>query len=247
MTKITLNINEIARVKTGETTLDDAVKTHDGTSMGKLKGWINNFSIEYGEEETRIVQVVGKDGKGLLVGTYSDKENNLTPRMKYSDLEGTDNHLMKNPDYNSEDYGFYHDAEDGAFTPMAENDMLDLLRKNKDGDYLFQSTSLVSPNYKHMTLLRNNKFSKENEASFKKIAREFDNDVKKSEWSRKADKVYLKLQKDNPDVPVSELDKMLEKEMRSETGYGTMFEYLKSRGYEDKFEECNVRFVMRNK
>ena len=230
-------------------------KTHDGTSLGVLRGSLNYFIEKFGKDSEQNIMVMEADGSTRAeLYRPSDEHESLDINFEEEFGNAKDYHLIKNPDFDNwddlHDYGFYYDGGNGSweesFTPMTKDDMLDLLSKNNDGDYIFQSSTLTSNGGGYMSLLRNNDFSKSDEKRFKEVVKEFQNDVQKSDWSKKADKIFDEIQDEHEhDLPINELYVELGKRMKKETGYGTLREYLASRDYESKFKDCNVRFVMR--
>lgn len=253
-------IKEIVEIKQNpnyylEKAMEEIIKCDDdGTVISKeLRKWIDNFAKDYGTRTDQVVQVLDSNDTGLFIGGYSKEEGNITRRRTYDSLTGTNNHIMKNTDFDDEEgdeiYSWHYDGGDGSwentFSPMPQQDMLELLHKNGDGEYLFQSTTVVSPNGSFMTLLRNNDFNKKDEKLFKKTVKEFQKEVNKSDWSKTADKIFDEIQEEHSsDMSISDLYKELGKRMKKETGYATLRDYLNSKGFEDKFADCNVRFVM---
>lgn len=245
------SIKEIVEIKEKSLELDDVFKAiekcDDGTVINRqLKTHIQMFASEYGGEAEQYVQIANKNNELLLVGLYNGASTKITNNLTYNQLEGVDNHIMKNANIQTGEYGFYFDGENsrGFYTPLTEDDMLDILRTNKNGEYLFQSSTIVSDNGAYNTVLRNNNFSKSDEKAYKKLVKEYINDIHKSDWSKRYDEIYSSLQNENPNISIKELDITASKLMKEETGYGTMYDYLKSRGYEDKFRKCNTRLVM---
>lgn len=253
MNNLRLSIQEIADLKSGKKTLDEITRTHDGTSLGKIKGSLDYFIKEFAKDSGQNIMVVESDGS-TRAELYRNDLETLHVDFEAEFGEAKDYHLIKNPDFDNwdgtKDYDFQYDGKGGgwedSFSPMNKEDMLDLLSKNNDGEYIFQSSTLVSPNGSYMSLLRNNNFSKSDEKKFKESVKEFQNDVKNSNWSKKADEVFKEIQNEHShDMPINDLYVELGKRMKKETGYATMKEYIASKDYESKFKDCNVRFVIR--
>lgn len=231
----------------------ELTKTHDGTSMGQLKGAINKFADKYAKELRGYAKIIDKNHKRVSDDIeYSDDFGRNKNNIPYDELDDVDNHIIKTripyTGYgNSVLNDFYDETHLKDFTPMPYDDMVEIMKKNEDGEYLFQSSTLISNNQSYMSLLRNNDFSASDEKQFEALCKEFRNDVENSEWANQWEDTFRQIQEEDPFLFVhNDLDEVCSNRMREQTGYGTMREYLKSRDYETKFKDCNVRFVMHN-
>lgn len=226
-------------------------KTHDGTSMGKLKGTINKFADKYSKELDGYAEIIDKNYKRVSDDIkYSDDFGRNKNNIPYDELDDVDNHIIKTrvpyTGYgNSVLNNFYDETHLKTFTSMPYDDMMEIMKKNDDGEYLFQSSTLISNNKSYMTLLRNNDFSEDDEKKFQSVCKEFRSDVENSDWAKQWKDTFRQIQEEDPSLFVhNDLDEVCSNRMREQTGYGTMREYLESRDYETKFKDCNVLFVM---
>ena len=226
--KIVLSIQEIADLKGGRKSVDEIRKTHDGTSMGQLNGIIKNKADEYRKPPNQHIFIYDENlnEKMTLVGSWEDDKNG-TPKIPYNKIDTTNNHLIKTVGMNFDpfgeglhnnstyghfdmDGGRYSSDIDKSVSPFKQSDMSEILKKDKDGNYISRGITLISQGGSTMTLIKNNKFDTDNEKQYKKLCKEFQNDID----------YYI-----DEAIP--------------------FHEYMKSKGYESKFKECNVRFVMR--
>ena len=170
-----LTIQEIADWKEKGVLPQRLIKTHDGTSMGKINQSLNAFAHKYIGEIASIggrehLQIYDKDGKPYFNRAKVGGNFNVPVPMGELIRENVKNvHLTHN-----------HTTllSDGLPTMLSKADTDILLEKNMDSDYLFQSITATTPtkNNSKITLLRNNKFSTEDHSQFRKATEKMRNE-----------------------------------------------------------------------
>lgn len=232
---------------------EDLSKTHDGTSMGKigpiLDDWMENrYAMtcagfdENGKKvyETRVS--TPSAGPGLLEAEMGDEIKNI-----HCITNNTQGSIIKEGPSATIQTG------DGVLLVPGEGQLKSLTKKNKDGDYMFRSFSLVSPDNTRMTVLRNDSFSKENHKAYNETIKDFHKQTKayNTTFDKKVkDKVQNML--DNNDYPpemegkkVSELTDYARKEVLKE--YGSWEEQVYNKGkFPERFEQCNTKFRIKH-
>lgn len=138
-------------------------KTHDGTSMGKIKDNLNRFAKKYNQLDYEIAEIYDSNGK--LLKRISQKESaqvDLNEIIKEAKEKGwTGLHIEHNHPI--------LEYENVIPSPLSIPDMDKLRITNDDGEYIFQSITCESKNGFRMTLLRNDKFNIHNEGTFQNV------------------------------------------------------------------------------
>lgn len=213
-------------------------KTHDGTSMGRIKKPLNQFAEKYSQLDHEEASIYDKDGKELEhINQNKDTSVDLNEMTEYLNKEGiTGCHIDHN-------HPILH-YKDVIPSPLSIPDM-DMLRiKNDDGEYIYQSISCESMNGYRMTLLRNNKFSEKDEARFQTETAHFD------ESCRAYYEAFTKMSKDWGTHHMKEYYEQgysLEEFRDACTKYalgelGSFEDFIfEQRNYDKAFEECNCK------
>lgn len=92
MNNLRLSIQEIADLKEGRKSLEDIEKTHDGTSMGKIKGTLEDFIENHKLNKQQAVKVYEPD-KPSPSGHIK-----LSPDVPHGTTEEELEHIKKNMD-----------------------------------------------------------------------------------------------------------------------------------------------------
>lgn len=247
-----LTIREIADLKEGRKSLDEITKTHDGTSLGKISSVMDKWTqSKVGKRDYSSVSFT-EDGQ--IVQGSELRENQL------SDL-----HRMDNSGENGT-YTCTRIYENGSVEYQSTDIphhfiMNDLMDKNKDGEYLNRSISLVSYNGTRMTVVRNNKFNDENHDMFNKTCEDMEtaskeyNDMFSERWKARVQEMIdnrefpNKIKGHNLSSPIY-LSHYLEHKAKQEVlkDMGTWEQnVLKGQGFDKRFEECNTKFRVSRK
>ena len=142
-------------------------KTHDGTSMGQ--GFMNHVIPFIKRHATSNVSraLIFETDKKMGVGAIDEDE--ISWNIEHSRSGGKDLNLIRNVGAKTE-YDWHVDDNGNGFPFSVPNkeDMNLITEKNDYGEYAYRSMTLVSPGLKSMTLIRNNKFSTEDEKQYRK-------------------------------------------------------------------------------
>lgn len=176
--KTILNIQEIASLKSGMKTLEEIRKTHDGTSLGKVRPAITKYVEEYSLSPFREVGVIS-NGEEIYHFQHINNEN--PSKEELEKLGKTGLHIVSTiSDDDATDFGafypFHGDMKDYNYTPW-EDDLETLFMKNEKGEYIVQSHTTVSPTGQSVTLVKNNKFNEDNHENVKKILKEMNDEI----------------------------------------------------------------------
>ena len=248
-----LSINEIALLKSNP---KEYYKTHDGTSMGGLRKTIQGFAQKYALESDKHISTYNNKGEeinhvqrphwyeGLPEPVQIPDEiwrNNKELDM-ISNLGGTDEMIMGTSavypanvggDYKNNTTSF-HESEYGT-----------LIQKNMDGEYSYRSITSVSPDGSSMTLIKNNNFNTENETKYTALTDEFHKDLQG--FARRCKQDYSEKYNELERQGISSYEATAEAERYTYNKNGTMHEYIKEKGYPERFEqECNTKLRLRN-
>ncbi len=238
----TLTIQEIALLKTNPKKYY-TIKTHDGTSMGKINNALNNFAqSQIGE----VDKVGGKEHLQIYDSNGKPYFNTIKEGSTYQVSVPTDDlreeknlHLAHN-----------HTTllEDGMPTMLSSGDTNILLEKNKDSDYIFQSITATSPSRRcpKVTLLRNNKFSEDDHPQFKKATEQMRDEY--SRYREKFQNMVMKEEKKMVDEYMKEHPHGI-RPFRFHTDAvnvaykecGTLDQHFKSNGVYDELEKANCK------
>jgi len=151
-----LTIKEIADLKEGRKTMEEIRKTHDGTSMGKLRENLKNFISKYKQNDKRVEQIVSSDGKVISTKTSKDEKLLFKDGKDYTDVhllcKSKMGYMRNEIDWNDE----------SGISFFSENEMKNLLLQNDTGDYIFRSvTKVTNGSNESLTLIKSNNFDNE--------------------------------------------------------------------------------------
>ncbi len=238
-----LSIEEIALVKSKKKSLDDILKTHDGTSMGRIKSKLKEFIKDNAKNRKRQYLYLDENGKEL-------NEKDLTDNGMV--------HLIRNIG----DTDIFTDEElpvDG-FHPFTSDDIFNMVYTTDNqepiyvgdmtGEDLYRSVTIVSPSGETVSLIKNNKFSTEDKKTLLNIEGDFGNAwqdfyITRSKAERERYNELLKTMPD--DLTDNEVESFKETIRQEAIDYskervGTPENFLKDYGIKNKLSECNVRF-----
>ena len=172
-----LPIKEIALLKTNPQEYY-TTKTHDGTSLGKVRPAIAKYVEEYSLSPFREVGVMSDD-KEIYHFQHINNENPSQEELEK--LGKTGLHIISTiSDDDATDFGafypFHGDMKDYNYTPW-EDDLETLFMKNENGEYIVQSHTTVSPTGQSVTLVKNNKFNEDNQENVKRILKEMNDEI----------------------------------------------------------------------
>lgn len=256
MKQITLTIQEIADLKEGRRTLKNIRKTHDGTSMGGLRKIIQDFAQKYALERDKHIATYNSKGEEINHVQRPYKYEGLPKPVQIPDeiwrnnkdldmvsnLGGTDEMIMRTSAVYPADVGGEYENN---ITTFHESEYGSLTQKNEDGKYSYRSITSVSPNGSSMTLIKNNKFSVEDENNYNALTKEFHKDMTnfaktcKDDYSVKYDEL---IQKEG----LTSYEARIEARKYTYKKNGSMHEYIKKQGYSERFEEeCNTKLRLR--
>lgn len=172
-----LTIQEIAQVKT-EKKLNVLTKTHDGTSMGKLRNSLKDFIKQYARIYAVTTNVYDENGE-LVFESQSPinipLHNEQTQYIKRNNRENL-HYVMNATTRGDANKPILNVGSNERIETLGEWEKSYLTEKNDEGNYLYRSFTLVSTNGSTISLIRNNKFNVEDETKFSEI---YDNMVKK--------------------------------------------------------------------
>lgn len=245
-------------------------KTHDGTSMGPLRQKIKDFYRRYGTDDEVIINVYDDDhstaraehyGNVFDSDYYDPDEAYLIEEVK--DLEITDGHIIRNIGHEYVDFTHPYSYEsldkyEDMYSAPNTHDLEQLTAKNDEGEYMFRSMTLVSPNGASISFIKDNQFSSEDEKGFMELVEKYNLDC--YDYSNK----YSADVDDNRNGIVEERNaieggvewRLDPKEhfkvnddsiKRTTEQNGTLYDFIKDNGYEDDFEKYHVKVRIRGK
>ena len=272
MSRVTLSINDLALLKINpdEYYKRQLNKTHDGTSMGPLRQKIKDFSSRYGADDEVVINVYDDKHSTAQAQHFGNvfEADYFDPDEAYlleevTDLEITDGHIIRNIGHEYVDFTHPYSYEsmdkyEDMYSAPNSHDLEQLTRKNDDGEYLFRSMTLVSPNGASISFIKNNQFSSEDEAGFMKLVEEYNADC--YDYSNKYDSDFFE-NKDRIVADRNELEGGIEWRLDPKEHFGvnddsikmtteqngTLYDFIKEKGYEEKFEKYNVKVRIRGK
>ena len=222
-----LTINEIADLKEGRKTLDEITKTHDGTSMGKINYWINRFSRDYRLDEYQGVQIVNEDNRNILTGQYVGEKGKVTRHKNIKDLP-PNSHMIKNVGLPNDPNGTgeHSDREYGLFAGKpADYDPDQSFTPFKDKDMKEFNTKNDDGEY----IFRSTTLISRGGMTMSLLR----NNNFSADDEKQFNKVCKELSKEIPNS-IYDVDEST-----------TLYDILSKKNFENKFKDCNVRFVMR--
>ena len=272
MSRVTLSIKDLALLKINpdEYYKRQLNKTHDGTSMGPLRQKIKDFYSRYGTDDEVIINVYDDEhstaraehyGNVFDSDYYDPDETYLIEEVK--DLEITDGHIIRNIGHETVDFNHPYSYEtlnsyDDMYSAPNGHDLEQLIAKNDDGEYMFRSMTLVSPNGASISFIKDNQFSIEDEKGFMELVEKYNLDC--YDYSNK----YSVDTDDNRERIVEErheregniewrLDpkehfKVNDDSVKMATEHnGTLYDFIKDEGYVESFGEHHVKVRIRGK
>lgn len=177
--KTILSIQEIASLKSGRRTLEEIIKTHDGTSLGKVRPAIAKYVEEYSLSPFREVGVMSDD-KEIYHFQHINNENPSQEELEK--LGKTGLHIISTiSDDDATDFGAFYpfhgnSIRDYNYMPW-KDDLETLFMKNAKGEYIVQSHTTVSPTGQSVTLVKNNNFNDDNQENLKRILKEMNDEI----------------------------------------------------------------------
>ena len=240
MTNPKLTIQEIALLKQNPL---QYIKTHDGTSLGKIRHSLDNIAPKIRNKKKEQAYILDENGNTIQhkQGTKNGVEID-TDTLQYENQKNL--HITHN-----------HPAEmtlDDIPTTLSHADLLILNTKNNDGDYIFRSISAEDPNGTRITLIRNNKFNETNEYDYQMAVNKYFNksiQYKQLVLQKTKQIMFNKVQQYKVDHPHESIPHMkMEVETRKEVikEIGTLKGYLKKEGAIKSFEDCNCKLRITN-
>ena len=218
--------------------INETVKTHDGTSLGKVRNNLNRFARKYNQLDHEEASIYNADGKEIKHLTQNESDqvdlNKITEQLDNEGVTGC--HIDHN-------HPILHYA-DVIPSPLSIPDM-DMLRiKNKNGDYIYQSISCESKNGYRMTLIKNKNFNEQDEKLFQ---------IETSHFNESCNDYYEAFRKHSKDWSHAHAKEYHEKgytleEFRKESikqtisELGTFEDFIfHERGYDKAFKNCNCK------
>lgn len=172
-------------------------KTHDGTSSTPIKSQLQDFYKESRNSMYRHTRVVSPEGKEVThIQTVADDKGNEYYDMEYDmlfeDWENADYnsatglHLLTKPtgEDNNSNAVFYDKNGDSYLLPSLD-DLSLLSELNDEGNYFFRSQTLVSKDGTSTTIIKNNKFTAEDELKLMEMMGDVERDIKNHNQSLK--------------------------------------------------------------
>ena len=240
---------------------DEITKTHDGTSMGVIGSFLDDWSKEHIRDYTRTFAIM--DENGNIVRSMDDIKGvnptlfsyNTEVHQAYKENDAKDLHLICSGVNNIERIEI-PEAGGDMFIPEEANGPLWLLRGDEMGDYRnLRSVTMVSPNGTRTTFIRNDKFSPENHEAYSKTLK----DMREATMEYRKDYINTYEQKvqemiNNTNLPIKVngieiyspdtlLGIYLNKAKRETTKELGTWEQtvLKGQGFDKQLEECNIK------
>ena len=199
--------------------------------------------------------------KDLALLKINPDETYLIEEVK--DLEITDGHIIRNIGHETVDFNHPYSYEtlnsyDDMYSAPNGHDLEQLVAKNDDGEYMFRSMTLVSPNGASISFIKDNQFSIEDEKGFMELVEKYNLDC--YDYSNK----YSVDTDDNRERIVEErneregniewrLDpkehfKVNDDSVKMATEQnGTLYDFIKDEGYVESFGEHHVKVRIRGK
>ena len=223
--------------------INETVKTHDGTSLGKIRTPLDKIAEKIREKKKEQAYILDENGNIIQhkQGTKNEVELD-TETLKYENQKNL--HITHN-----------HPSEitlDDIPTTLSHADLLMLNTTNNNGDYIFRSISAEAPNGTRITLIRNNKFNESNEYDYQFAVNKYSRastQYKKLVLQKTEEAMFNKVQQYKTDHPHESIPHMeLEVETRKEVikEIGSLNSYLEKEGVLKSFEDCNCKLRITN-
>ena len=259
--------------------LQETTKTHDGTSLGKIKENLEECTKDLGGETRGLnYDIIDDEGYGIEF----DLESAIKEVERHGDdpekIKGNWHRVVGPTTYywadldgkiiNKEDIVSIPESGDSELGDMLipnAKQIMDLLVKNEEGEYLMRGIHQVSNNYTRMSVLRNDKFNEENEKQLKDISSSFEKASKKykQDYNKEYDRNYRDLMKEYSEdkFPITvngqkieyskeNVVKIVTDKARRQTieNIGSFEKsVLEGQNFYEKFESCNVKFKVSRK
>ena len=228
----------MVKYKTILKVINESVKTHDGTSLGKIRHSLDKIAPKIRNKKKEQAYIIDEYGNIIQhkkgTGDSVEIDEDTLKEEKHKGLHITHNHPS---DLTLDDIP----------TTLSHADLLILNTKNNDGDYLFRSISAENPNGTRITLIRNNKFNESNEDDYHMAVNKYFNSsiqYKHLILQKTKQIMYGKVQQYKSDHPHESIPHMkMEIETRKEVikEIGSLKGYLKKEGVIKSFEDCNCK------
>lgn len=255
-----LSIREIADWKEKGIPPQRFTETHDGTSSGPIRNNLKGFIEDYARNDFEHIEIYDENGNYVhhIKGVYHspfDFEGEM-PLNKIDEVRNA--HVIQTSNYQ---WQLTHvpfteqdplDSNAGQSKHIMMKEQMDqLLQTDREGNYYLRSTTLVSPNGYSMTLIKNDKFNKENHKDFERITRDFQKDVEA--WSNKYYRDFFTNQEyllnafaEDNGIKRSEISRKdhwdITKQASQQTisAYGTLEQFI-DENYAERFESVNCK------
>lgn len=246
--------------------------------MSKLNESLDDFTKENGWFTSGGGRLEVYDENGKQVKDYhipSDNSkyefNNVTTGEAHiittDNEKGTRTRIPESGSYTNQGDGFsdWKGRQPGYTVIPNADDLEKLTAKNENGEYLVRSMSVASHNGTRMSVVRNNKFSSDDEANFKQVNKEltkatqdYDFDFQET-YSKNFEKAKSEISKDDFPMTIDGKDVAyypqvvnsiaMDKARRETIKEIGTFEQnvLENQGFYDKYEQCNVKFRVSRK
>lgn len=225
-----LSIQEIADLKEGRKTLDEITKTHDGTSMGGLRNNIKDIVKEYAKTIDRRTFIFNEKGDKIAyyIGDWETDKNGI-PKIKYDKLNERNLDLIKTVSTYNEDY---------AGTGQHNNNLYGLFDDNDGGGGRFPKDDNTFTPFRPKDMTEFLKKDDEGNYYFRSTTLVSTGGktmslVKNNNFTKEDEKLFNKISR--------EFQKDIDNYITEDK---TFYEYISEKGYENKFADCNVRFVI---
>ena len=221
-----LTIREIAKLKSNDDTKSHILKTHDGTSLGKLKSSFDKFQKEYGSltthEEMSIYDEYGNEIAHIKSdGMQVNAKEVLDKLVKegYKNIHVIHNHPR----------GF----SGSLSTYLNKTDMLNIGKRDDDYGYLIRSISACSPNGSRMTFIHNDNF---NPLNYKKLKNGLLEDMESEFLSQHQTyrDLYREKIKNSDDSPKNINDNIIK-------SIGDLDRVMSTFGIDEMLDDCNCK------
>ena len=240
MTNPKLTIQEIALLKQNPL---QYLKTHDGTSLGKIRPPLDNIAPKIRNKKKEQAYILTENGE-IIRHKRGTKNGVIIDDKTLIDENRKNLHLTHN-----------HPSEltiDNIPTTLSTEDMEGLIMKNNNGEYLFRSISAEAPNGTRVTLLHNNKFNESNEADFHKAMTNYHTKCFQYKGlillkTKKA--MFDKVQQykfDHPHESIPHMKMEIETRKQVIKEMGSLENYLQKEGVMKDFEDCNCKLRITN-
>lgn len=222
---------------------EELSKTHDGTSSGAIRGSIKEFARKYADSVDKHIVIYDERGYEIkhLQGT---EENYYDVEVPYGEIKDMSNlHMVSN--VSIDDIYGEHRVANGV-SILNPDDIGMLVQKNGQGDYLVKSNTLVSPNNQSMTLIKNDKFNKDNEKGLMKVAEDMNKDYNRfiDERNKVASEKFEELRRERGGtIPDVQTMSAMEDEAfaYADKKVGTVDDFLEQGDYYNKLAENNCK------